>query len=189
MRLLGTLLCALIAATAWAQDPEPAKRLTNQEIIGMVKMGLSSDVIIAKIRSVNGADAVKFDTSVEGLKALKDAGVPDDVIKTMINPAIPPAPVVTAATAVTLDPNLPPPEIGVYWKDGPTFVFIQGQAISNAKAGGRAGAYFTDGIPQLALGRHAEWPYVEQPDQGPRAGVLHLRAGRVERRGLHADQA
>ena len=54
--------------------------------------------------------------------------------------------VVTAATAVTLDPNLPPPEVGVYWKDGATFVFIQGQAISSAKAGGRAGAYFTDGI-------------------------------------------
>jgi hypothetical protein len=41
---------------------------------------------------------------------------------------------------------LPPPEVGTYWKDGATFVFIPGQAISSTKAGGRAGAYFTDGI-------------------------------------------
>jgi len=141
---ISFLFCVLIAGLAWGQ--EPAKRMTNQDVIEMVKLGLSNEVIIAKIRSVNGADALKFDTSVEGLKGLKAAGVPDEVIKVMINPAPPAPPVVTTSTTVTLDPNLPPPEIGVYWKDGATFVFIQGQAISSAKAGGRAGAYFTSGI-------------------------------------------
>ena len=113
---LAIFLCALLASSAWSQ--ELAKRLTNQDIIDMVNLGLSDDVIIAKIRSANGADAVKFDTSVEGLKALKAANVSDDVIKVMINPAPAPAPVVAAATPMTLDPNLPPPEVGVYWKDG-----------------------------------------------------------------------
>jgi hypothetical protein len=144
VRWIEILICGLIAGSGWGQ--EPAKRMTNQNVIEMVKLGLSNDVIITKIRSVNGADAVKFDTSMEGLKALKEAGVPDQVIKVMINPAPPLAPVVTTATAVTLDPNLPPPEVGTYWKDGATFVFIQGQTISSAKAGGRAGAYFTYGI-------------------------------------------
>jgi hypothetical protein len=143
----GTARAMLVAASgAAAGAQEPAKRLTNQDIIEMVKMGITNDVIIAKIRSVNGADAIHFDTSVEGLKALKEANVPDEVIKVMINPAPPPPPIVAATTPMTLDPNLPPPEVGVYWKDGPTFVLIQGRAISSVKAGGRAGAYFTDGM-------------------------------------------
>ena len=125
---------------------ELAKRLTNQDIISMTALGLSDDVIIAKIRSVTGADGAKFDTSVDGLKALKAANVSDAVIKVMLNPAPPPAPVVVAATPISQDPNLPPPEVGVYWKDGPTFILIQGLAVSQAKVGGRAGSMFTYGI-------------------------------------------
>ena len=82
------LLGFLLASSAWGQ--EMAKRLTNQDIITMVSMGLSDDVIIAKIRSVSGADGLKFDTSVDGLKALKAAKVSDAVIKVRINPAPPP---------------------------------------------------------------------------------------------------
>jgi hypothetical protein len=46
----------------------------------------------------------------------------------------------------TIDPNLPPPEVGVYWKDGARFVLIQGQALTSMKEGGRAGSIFTDGL-------------------------------------------
>jgi hypothetical protein len=111
----------------------------------MTTMGLSDDVIIAKIRSVSG-DGLKFDTSVEGLKALKAAKVSDAVIKVMVNPTPPPAPVVVAATAISNDPNLPPPEVGVYWKDAQTFVLIQGMTVTQAKVGGRAGSFFTNGM-------------------------------------------
>lgn len=137
------LLYVLMASSAWSQ--EMARRLTNQDIIDMVGLGLSDDVIIAKIRSVSGADGLKFDTTVDGLKALKAAKVSDAVIKVMINPA-PPVSVVAPATPVSVDPNLPPPEVGVYWKDGATFVLIQGQAISQAKVGGRAGSFFSYGM-------------------------------------------
>jgi len=124
------------------------KRLTNQDVISMVQLGLSEDVIITKIRttSSNGADAIRFDTSVEGLKALKAAHVPDSVIKVMINPAPPPPTMVAASTPMTIDPNLPPPEVGVYWKDRANFVLLQGQALTNAKAGGKAGSLFTNGM-------------------------------------------
>jgi hypothetical protein len=142
---LATLLCVLLAASAWSQ--EMTKRLTNQDIIDMARAGLSDDLIIAKIRSLSGADSAKFDTGVEGLKALKAANVSDAVIKVMIDPT-PPAVAASApgSTSPARDPNLPPPEVGVYWKDGPTFVFIEGQALSQAKAGGRAGSFFTYGI-------------------------------------------
>ena len=85
-------------------------------------------MIITKIRamSATGSDSVSFDTGAEGLKALKAANVSDAVIRVMINPAPPPVAIVSTATPVTLDPNLPPPEVGVYWKSGATFALDSG---------------------------------------------------------------
>lgn len=155
---LAAIICSLCASSARGQDP--GKRLTNQDAIAMVKLGLSDDLIIAKIRATGsaGADAAAFDTSVDGLKSLKDGNVSDAVIKVMINPAPPPAPVTTAVAPMTIDPNLPPPEVGVYWKDGPAFDLIQGRALDQTKVGGRAGSYFTDGM------RNQHWDaYVDGP--------------------------
>src|ERR1700745_1931104 len=103
----------LFVAASVAGDQEGAtlrKRFTNQDVIEMAKVGLSDDVIITKIRQAYeaGTDNVSFDTSVDGLKALKAANVPDSVIKVMINPAPPPAPVIAASPAIYLDPNFPP---------------------------------------------------------------------------------
>lgn len=55
-------------------------RLSNVDVIEMVKSGLSSEVIVAKIRS---ADA-KFDVSTDGLKKLAQEKVPDSVVVSMI---------------------------------------------------------------------------------------------------------
>jgi hypothetical protein len=158
---VAMLLCLVLACPVCGQDGTTMrKRFTNEDVIGMVKLGVSEDVIIAKIRAMNatGADAISFDTGVEGLKALKAANVPDSVIKVMINPA-PPAPTVVMASApMTIDPNLPPPEVGVYWKDQANFVLIQGQALTNAKVGGKAGSFFTNGM------RNQHWDaYIEGP--------------------------
>lgn len=142
--IAAVLMVGLGASASLGQDGN--KRLTNKDIIDMTAIGLSDEVIIAKIRSVSGADRLSLDTSIEGLKALKAANVSDAVIKVMMNPAPPPAPVVLAGTPVTNDPNFPPPEVGVYWKDGQSFVLIQGMTLSKVKAGGRAGAFFTNGI-------------------------------------------
>jgi len=139
----------VLVSLAYAQDNSAAhRRLTNQDIISMVQLGLSEDVITAKIREVGASDpgALSFDTSVDGLRALKEAKVPDSVMKVMINPGATPAAVVAVAAPMTIDPNLPPPEVGVYWKDGAQFVLIHGQALTNMKAGGRAGSIFTDGL-------------------------------------------
>jgi hypothetical protein len=112
----------------------------------MTAVGLSDDVIISKIRSAAAGGALQFDTSVDGLKELKAAKVSDEVIKVMINPAPSAAPGVVAATPISNDPNLPPPEVGVYWKNSNAFVLIEGQAISQAKVGGKAGSMFTYGM-------------------------------------------
>jgi hypothetical protein len=147
MRRLTSLLAALVllfASTTWSQ--QLSKRITNKDVIDMAGLGLSDDVIISKIRSAAAGGTLQFDTSVDSLKELKAAKVSDDVIKVMINPAPPAAPVLIAATAISNDPNLPPPEVGVYWKNANAFILIEGQAISQAKVGGKAGSMFTYGM-------------------------------------------
>jgi hypothetical protein len=122
------------------------KRLTNQDIVEMKSLGLSDDVIIAKIRSVASSEALKFDTSIEGLKTLKAAQVSDEVLKVMLNPAHASPTVILGGTVISADPDLPPPEVGVYWNDGSNFILLQSMALSQAKVGGKAGAFFTRGI-------------------------------------------
>jgi len=142
---LAILLSCLLPVSVWSQ--ELTSRITNKDVIEMTSIGLSDDVIIEKIRSAGAGTTLKFDTSLAGLKELKAAKVSDPVIKVMINPTPPQAPVVLGASAVVSnDPNLPPPEVGVYWKNGHVFVLIEGQAISNSKVGGKAGSFFTYGM-------------------------------------------
>jgi hypothetical protein len=142
------LASAVLSETQEAANPH--NRFTNHDVVELVKLGLSDDVIIAKIRTASaaGSDSVSFDTSVEALKTLKESNVSDAVIKAMINPAPAPATVtvISSSTPVTLDPNLPPPEVGVYWKDGSKFTRVDGQAVTNTKAGGKAGSLFTNGL-------------------------------------------
>ena len=118
----------------------------------MVALGLSDDIIIAKIHSAPKPEDLAFDTSPQALKALKAGNVSDAVMKVMINP--PGTPMVMAGPAsagssiapVAADTNLPPPEVGVYWKDGYTFQRVEGETVSQAKVGGRAGSMFTYGM-------------------------------------------
>jgi hypothetical protein len=142
--VLAMILFLLLSSTTWSQ--QLSTRITNQDVIDMAGLGLSDDVIIAKIRAVSAGGTLRFDTSVTGLKELKAAKVSNDVIKVMINPAPPAGPVVVAAAPMSNDPNLPPPEVGVYWKNGFAFSRIEGQVISQTKVGGKAGSMFTYGL-------------------------------------------
>jgi hypothetical protein len=164
LRKFGSFLFVLLATCVWGQ--QFSHRLSNQDVIDMVAMGLSDDVIMAKIHSAAKPEDLAFDTSTEGLKALKAGKVSDAVIKVMINPApassaptpsavapapvaVAPAPAAVAASpgaVVASDPNLPPAEVGVYWKDGYSFMRVESEIVSQAKVGGRAGSMFTYGM-------------------------------------------
>jgi hypothetical protein len=155
--LLALVLLLLLATTSWSQ--QLSKRITNKDVIDMTALGLSDDIIITKIRSAAAGGTLQFDTSVDSLKELKAAKVSDEVIKVMINPTPPAAQVVVASTTpISNDPNLPPPEVGVYWKNASAFVRVEGQAISQAKVGGKAGSMFTYGL------RNEHWDaYLDGP--------------------------
>src|ERR1700731_3754807 len=102
MQRLTSLLAApfpLLASTTWSQ--QLGKRITNKDVIDMTAIGLSDDLIIAKIRAAAAGGTLQFDTSVDALKELKAARVSDEVIKVMINPAPPTAQLVVAATPIS----------------------------------------------------------------------------------------
>jgi hypothetical protein len=150
LKKLAALFLILLTTASWTQ--QMSHRMTNKDVIDMVALGLSDDLIITKIHSAARPEDLAFDTSVEGLKELKAGKVSDAVIRVMISPASA-APVAATTTGAapsaivaTPDPNLPPQEVGVYWKNGYTFVRVESEILSQAKVGGRAGSTFTYGM-------------------------------------------
>src|SRR5438445_5285821 len=113
---VAVLLCAILACASFlpANGQDVAKKkLTNQDILDMVSLGLGEDVILEKIRS---APETEFATDLESLKALKAAHVSDPVIRAMINPKAAAAPSVPAAAAAApANPDLPD-DVGIYLK-------------------------------------------------------------------------
>jgi hypothetical protein len=68
------------AATQTGARPA-APGMTNRDVIQLVQAKISDDVIITKIRQ----SKTRFDTSTQGLVALKQAGVSDQLISMMMN--------------------------------------------------------------------------------------------------------
>ena len=128
-RNVAIALFGLLLMTALCAAQQLSKRMTNKDVIEMVQLGLPDDLIIDKIQSAPTTD---FDTSVVGLKALKQAKVSNDVIRVMVHPhaaaapasaASAPAPAAEEAPApAEPEASAPPPsmaaglptEVGVY---------------------------------------------------------------------------
>jgi hypothetical protein len=144
---VAVLLCALLACAsllpAHSQDGSKSK-LSNQDILDMVSMGLGDDVILEKIRT---APETGFATDLESLKALKAAHVSDPVIRAMINPkaaAAAAAPAASAAAPVTANPDVPE-DIGVYLKVRGKLVDVTPEVVG-WKTGGALKSFATNGL-------------------------------------------
>lgn len=73
---------AAVSAPSAAAAPRGAeKALNNDDVISLVKVGLDDSMIISKIKS---AKATNFDTSTDGLVALKTAKVSNAVVEAMM---------------------------------------------------------------------------------------------------------
>lgn len=104
--------------------------LNNNSVIKLVKAGLSDDLIVSTINGSAGA----YDTSADGIIALKTAGVSDRVVFAIVAKAAAPAPVtqapvpLPALAAQPPEPQAPPPpfhstdgKIRIYVTDHPIF--------------------------------------------------------------------
>jgi|GEM_PF-3472791 len=76
-RLLYTALAVLVLNFAYAQKQET---LTNYSVMSLVKKGLSSSIIVSKIKQ----SVCSFDVSTDALVFMKDNNVPDDVVNAML---------------------------------------------------------------------------------------------------------
>lgn len=98
---LAALLCC-IASFSIGQN----KAFTNDDVLKLVKAGFTEETIIEAIRT----NEPRYDTSVEALVALKNAGVSERVISAMLTAARPK----TTTLQTDSEGRALPSEIGVY---------------------------------------------------------------------------
>jgi hypothetical protein len=118
--------------------------LNNDSVIKLVKAGLSDDLVVSTINASPGA----YDTSADGLIALKTAGVSDRVVATIVVKASAPplAPTQIAPPSASAPPAAPqPPPPPFHSTDGKIRIYVTDHPIfeSNGMAmasGNRHGA-------------------------------------------------
>lgn len=79
--LLQSAFCLVLTSTIVSAQTQEV--LTNQKVIEMVKSGLSSQIIVAKIKNSKNS----FDTSTTAINELKKAGINDSIILEMVQNA------------------------------------------------------------------------------------------------------
>jgi len=76
---LSSVFLTILLVLPFQASSQTEKVMTNQDVIRLAKLGLTADIIITKIND----SPANFDLSVEGLAALSQNRVPNEVIKTM----------------------------------------------------------------------------------------------------------
>lgn len=142
MRVFPAMVSVLLLSIA-SLGQQFSHRLNNQDVIDMVSLGLSDDVVIDKIHVTDTTD---FDTSITGLRTLKLGKVSDAVIRVMINthgnPAMPRS---LPATPPSFPNTSLPAEAGVYTMIHGTQPEIEPEIV-NWQTGGVAKSHATLGL-------------------------------------------
>ena len=128
-----------------------AETLDNAKVATLVAAGLGDEAVIAKIRS----SAAQFDTSTDGLIALRKSGVSSPVIAAMIDAAQ--APNVSGNATASMDspdPRVPHPS-GIYllsdWLPEPKMITIDPTTSNQTKTGGMFGYMMTGGLSSVSF--------------------------------------
>jgi hypothetical protein len=150
LRLVSGLFLALLLFAVFA-SAHAQQALDNAAVIKLTSSGLSEDLIVQTIT----ASAGHYDTGTDALIALKKAGVTDKEVGAMLmKNANPNGSVVAASPA---GPTLPVgvDEIGVYYKDPKSDVWVEFRPeIVNYKSGGFMKSLATDGLLKGDLNGH-----------------------------------
>jgi hypothetical protein len=126
--------------------------LNNEGVIKMIKAGLSEDVVAAAVSSSPGT----YDTTADGLVALKSAGATDKIMAAIVSRA---SGVAAPAAAAAANPSGLPSgidEVGVYYKDkSGNWAAIMPEVV-NFKTGGAMKKFMTNGIVKNDVNGHIE---------------------------------
>jgi hypothetical protein len=142
-------LCLLLAPLVLAQQT-----LNNDTVIKMIKSGLSDDVIVTTINASPGS----YDTSANGLIALKTAGATDKVVGAVVLKASGAAPAASPAVPAANASGRPVgiDDIGVYYKDKSGAWTPLNPEVVNFKTGGVMKSIATVGIVKGDINGHIQ---------------------------------
>lgn len=122
--------------------------INNDAIVKMVKAGLSDDLIVATINSQPSA----YNTSADGIIALKTAGVSDKVVAAIVAraaaPATPPSAPAASARPAGID------DVGVYFQDKSGAWQNLEPEVVNFKTGGVLKSIASEGIVKGNVNGH-----------------------------------
>lgn len=146
------------------QTPLTQATLTIDDVIRLVKTGVSEEVIVARIKR----HAKPFDLTAEEVAELRREGIPDTILKYLTDPSLPYAAPTPPAKpipppAVTAPPPAPkkkypedklapkvPPEPGAYLVNGGEFLKTEVRTLMTAKSGG-FGKRVTAGLLRIKI--------------------------------------
>lgn len=152
--ILAALLLTLSPLMMVAQTT-----LDNDSIIKMMKAGLSDDLIISTI----GSSAGNYNTTADGIIALKTAGASDRVVAAVVTkasggsaPTQGTAPVATGPGSTNPDDPAAPHDAGIYvWSDkaaaGSKMTMLEPSIYTQGKTGGVFASAVTYGIAKVKM--------------------------------------
>jgi hypothetical protein len=144
----------LLALLALCPILTAQQAMNNDAVLKLVKAGLSDDVIVTTINSSAGT----YDTSANGIIALKQGGASDKVIAAVVMKASGATPAPAAAATAESGHALPAgiDDIGVYYKDKSGAWVSLMPEIVNFKSGGVLKSFATDGIVKGDTNGHVQ---------------------------------
>jgi len=147
--------------------------LNNDAVIKLVKAGLSDDLIVSTINASPGG----YDTSANGLIALKTAGASDKVVTAIVmrGSGSAAAPVPPAATTNGLPAGID--EVGVYYKNKTGAWTPLLPEIVNFKTGGVLKSMMTDGIVKGDLNGHVAGAHAKTSSTFPIVFAVYVPEG------------
>lgn len=147
--VFAVLLMVLCPILLVAQDS-----LNNDSVIKMVKAGLSDDLVISAINSKHGT----YDSSTDGMIALKTAGVSDKVVAAIVykNSGGQPLAVNTPPQPANPDDPASPHEAGIYaYSDqaaaGSRMTMLEPSIYTQGKTGGVFASAVSYGIAKIKV--------------------------------------
>ena len=124
--------------------------MNNDAVIKLVKAGLSDDVIVSTINASPGT----YDTSADGLIALKTAGASDKVIAAIVARAAGPATPAPAAAPAGTGRPAGIDDVGVYYQNKSGAWLTLEPEIVNFKTGGVLKSIASDGLVKGDVNGH-----------------------------------
>jgi hypothetical protein len=145
--------------------------LNNDAIIKMVKAGLSDDLIVTTVNSQPGT----YDTSTDGLIALKGAGVSDKIVAAMVAKAAAPAAPAAAPAGTGRPAGID--DVGVYYQDKSGAWIMLEPEIVNFKSGGALKSAFSNGIVKQDTNGHLQGAHAKQVLTFPATLAVYVPEG------------